>query len=101
MGLYQDHKGSVCSPMGIRSAHGGLHRRYTGISRVQANVGRSGLRAGLPLGMSRFLGQQEEIPTQSIEFLGIVVHTLAMDVKLPGEKLKKIRAEAGRLLREE
>ena len=40
-------------------------------------------------------------PSQSIEFLGIMVDTLTMELKLPGEKLKKIRAEAGRCLREE
>ena len=47
LGLYQDPKASIFSSTRIRSAHGGLHRRYTGISGVQANVGRSGLRAGL------------------------------------------------------
>ena len=38
-------------------------------------------------------------PNQSIEFLGIVVDTLAKALKLPGEKWKKICAKAGRLLR--
>ena len=39
--------------------------------------------------------------SRSLEFLGFVVDTLTMELKLPREKLKKIRTEAGHLLKEE
>ncbi len=37
-------------------------------------------------------------PTQEIEFLGFVVNSQTMELKLPGEKLKKIRSEAKKML---
>ena len=37
-------------------------------------------------------------PTQEIEFLGMIVSSLSMDLKLPGEKIRKIRQEARHLL---
>ena len=38
------------------------------------------------------------IPTQEIEFLGFVVNSTTMELKLPGEKVKKIRSETGKVL---
>ena len=40
-------------------------------------------------------------PTQLLEFLGVMVDTLAIELKLPREKMKKMCAEAGKLLQEE
>ena len=37
-------------------------------------------------------------PSQEIEFLGFTVNSSRMELKLPGEKIKKIRAEAGKAL---
>ena len=37
-------------------------------------------------------------PTQSLVFLGFMVNTTSMELSLPPEKLKKIRAEAQKLL---
>ena len=37
-------------------------------------------------------------PTQEIEFLGFMVNSLTKELKLPGEKIKKIRAESRKLL---
>ena len=37
-------------------------------------------------------------PTQEIEFLGFTVNSTKMELKLPGEKIKKIRAETGKVL---
>ena len=37
-------------------------------------------------------------PSQEIEFLGFTVNSKRIELKLPGEKIKKIRAEAGRVL---
>ena len=37
-------------------------------------------------------------PTQQIEFLGFEINSLKMELKLPGEKFKKIRQDARRLL---
>ena len=38
-------------------------------------------------------------PTQEIEYLGVILDTTSMELKLPGEKLKKIRLEAGKIAR--
>ena len=37
-------------------------------------------------------------PTQEIEFLGMVVNSVSMEISLPGEKLRQIRGEATKLL---
>ena len=37
-------------------------------------------------------------PTQEIEFLGFVVHSTTMELKLPGEKIKRIKSETGKAL---
>ena len=37
-------------------------------------------------------------PSQEIEFQGFTVNSERMELKLPGEKIKKIRAEAGKVL---
>ena len=37
-------------------------------------------------------------PSQEIEFLGFTVNSKTMELKVPGEKIKKIRAEAGKVL---
>ena len=36
-------------------------------------------------------------PSQEVEFLGFIINSNTMELKLPGEKLKKIRAETRRL----
>ena len=36
-------------------------------------------------------------PTQEIEFLGMIIDSVSMDLKLPGEKIKNIRQEAQKL----
>jgi len=33
-------------------------------------------------------------PTQKLEFLGLIVDSTIMQISLPGEKIKQIRAEA-------
>lgn len=40
-------------------------------------------------------------PTQSLEFLGMILDTQRMELQVPGAKLKKIRTEANNLLRAE
>ena len=40
-------------------------------------------------------------PTQSLDFLGLSVDTVTMELRLPGDKMKSIRAEARKLVREE
>jgi len=37
-------------------------------------------------------------PAQEIEFLGMTINSVTMDLKLPGEKIKKIRQEVHRLI---
>lgn len=38
------------------------------------------------------------IPTQEIHFLGFTVNSIEMELRLPGEKIKKFRGEAGKIL---
>ena len=40
-------------------------------------------------------------PAQKLEFLGLVVDSLRLQLKLPSEKMKQIRKEAGQLQRRE
>ena len=40
-------------------------------------------------------------PAQTLEFLGLIVDTLSMELRLPLDKLKKIRAESRKLAREQ
>ena len=40
-------------------------------------------------------------PAQTLEFLGLIVDTLSMELRLPLNKLKKIRAESRKLAREQ
>ena len=42
--------------------------------------------------------KSELTPTQEIEFLGFTVNSTTMELRLSGEKIKRIRTEAGRLL---
>ena len=42
--------------------------------------------------------KSELTPTQEIEFLGFTVNSTKMELRLPGEKIKKIRNEAGKIL---
>ena len=42
--------------------------------------------------------KSELTPTQEIKFLGFTVNSTKLELRLPGEKIKKIRAEAGKVL---
>ena len=42
--------------------------------------------------------KSELTPTQEIEFLGFTVNSTNMELRLPGEKIKKVRTEAGKIL---
>ena len=42
--------------------------------------------------------KSELAPTQEIQFLGFTVNSSTMELKLPGEKIKKIRTKAGKIL---
>ena len=49
------------------------------------------------LGMVINHPKSQTTPTQIIEFLGFIIDSTTMELKLPGEKIKKIRGEARRL----
>ena len=36
-------------------------------------------------------------PTQEIEFLGMMIHTPSFELRLPGQNIKKLKAEANKL----
>ena len=42
-------------------------------------------------------GKAITTPTQEIEFLGMVIHTPSLELRLPGQKIKKLRTEANKL----
>ena len=101
VGLYQDHTASCGNPAGNRPTSDHLHRRYPrhGGDRVspQRPCDSSGVPAGEP-GVCGNHPKSELDPSQEIEFLGFTVNSKTMELKLPGEKIKKIRAEAGKVL---
>ena len=49
------------------------------------------------------LNQEKSVlePAQVMEFLGLTVDTVQMELRLPGRKIKQIRAEARTMMREE
>ena len=71
-------------------------------SEEKARVRRPGLRPGLLTAMPGVYDKRRQIctiePAQSVEFLGFVVNAVTMELSLPAEKLKKIRAESRKLL---
>ena len=44
--------------------------------------------------------KSELVPTQEIEFLGFKIISTKMEIKLPGEKLRKIKSETGKILQD-
>lgn len=85
-------------PTGARSEIGSLYRRHSITGRVQGVTTRPGSRTGVPPTMPAGVRDKSVLePTQSLEFLSLTVDTVAMDLRLPGSKMKTIRGEARKL----
>ena len=52
------------------------------------------------LGVCYKPSKSELVPTQEIEFLGFKINSTKMEIKLPGEKLRKIKSETGKILQD-
>ena len=79
-----------------------LHRRHSGYGRHSSRSEGTGASPVLPPRKPGVHSQPEKCqltPTQTIEFLGFTLNSLTMELKLPGEKSKKIRLEARKLLK--
>lgn len=104
MGLYQDPKADSSSRTGAGLPSSNIHRRYTADGRVEGEGRRTGLGPGIfllrCLGFTINTEKTVLVPTQTLEFLGFTVNTVSMELSLPTEKLKKIRAESRKLLGE-
>ena len=104
LGLYQDPEAG-CSPHSrAGDASDFLHRQHSHHGGDTGSPPRSdhGLiyllqNLGFTINAKKTLLE----PTQAIEFLGFMVDMIAMELSLPGEKMKKIRAEACKLKGEE
>ena len=101
MGLYQDPQTSCGSRTRAGDVSGVLHRRYSPDGRVRGEVTRPSGRLGIPVTMSGLqnkCGEDDTRPSRSLVFLGFSVDTTKMEFSLLSEKIKKIRAEARKLL---
>ena len=100
LGLYQDHQANSSNTQRPRPENDNLYRRYPSDGRVQetAKAHTAGL-IYLLQNLTFIINEPKSIntPTQVIDFLGFTVNSKSMELKLPGEKVKKIRHEAQKL----
>ena len=101
MSLYQDPQTSSSSRTRVRDACDSLHRRHPPNGENQGGITGPGRRSSLLLQCLGFTINTEKTiinPTQSLVFLGFTIDTTKMELSLPPEKIKKIRAESRKLL---
>ena len=103
MDLYQDRKATRGCPEIDGSQDDHVHRRYTHHGRVRDSSQGTHSWIDTPPRESENLGfvinhlKSPLTPSQETEFLGFIINSNTMGLKLPGEKIKKIRAETRRL----
>ena len=99
MGLYQDHTTSDCHSQSVRVII------YIDDILIMAET--STLAREHTAGLIFLLENLEFIinfpksvitPTQNLEFLGFAINSSKMEIKLPGEKIQKIKQETRKLL---
>ena len=97
VGLFQDYETGSGNPAGVGTPSDYLHRRYSGHGRDRVTAKRSH-HSCENLGFVINHPKSELTPTLEIEFLGFTVNSIEMELKLPGEKVKKIKSETGNAL---
>jgi len=100
MDVHQGDEANSNLPMQYGSAHDSLHRQYThdGESPNQAESHLQALMFLLTdLGFIINIPKSITRPTQSIEYLGLLVDSTFLQLSLPGEKLHHIRMEVNQI----
>ena len=100
VGLYQDHTTSRDDPAGGGTASDHLHRQYSRRGGDRVSTGRSHHSSGVPVRGSWVCYQLPQVradPHSGNKIPGVTVNSSKMELRLPGEKIKKIRAEAGKI----
>ena len=100
LGLYQDHKANNDHPQDNGPEGDHIHRRHTDHGKLTVHGKGTHSSTDFPPRESRFhnkLPKSLLTPTQCIEFLGFVTNSVAMEIKMPGEKIKQIRLESKKL----
>ena len=95
MGLYQDPKADSSSRTGAGDTVGGIHRRHSPNGRDQGEGQRPRVWPDTPFSMSRVHNKLGEDNTTTI---GFMVDSIKMELSLPAQKMKNIRAESRQLL---
>ena len=103
MGLYQDLKSDSSSRSGAGDTVDRLHRRHSPDGRNQGESQRSSIGSGLIYCLGFTVNMEKTVldPSQYLEFLGFMVDTTKMELSLPAQKIKKIRAESRQILEAE
>ena len=95
MGFYQAPEADSSSRMGAGDTDDSLHRRYSPVGR-DLGESQTGLLYLLQcLGFTVNLEKTKLEPSQCLEFLGYTMDTTRMELSLPAQKIKKIRAIEG------
>ena len=100
MGLYQDPEANSSSQDGSWDTDDSLRRQYSSVGRDQGESQRSSVRPAVSVTVPGFHSKHRETQSQCLEFLGFTVDT-RMELSLPAQKIKKIRAECRQLLEAE
>ena len=101
LGLYQDPEAGTSSPSGDGGANDSVHRRHRDPGEVPGASKQPCGGIGVSLAVLGFQSKPVLNPAQVMEFLGFTVDTVQMELKLPVDKIKKIRVESRAILIEE
>ena len=103
LGLYQDPEASTNSAQRARSEASGIHRRHLSPCRDQ-EMAQSHTEALIYLlqNLGYIVHPEKTVkqPTQEIEFLGMVIDSRVMELRLSGQKIKKLRQEAAMIIKD-
>lgn len=83
MGLYQDYKASCGNPVGVGTEADNLYRQYPCLNRDRVSTQTSCYSSDISAGESKICDQ--------------LLNSTKMELKLPGEKIKKIRTEVSKV----
>ena len=101
LGLYQDPEASANSAQRARSQACGIYRRHSSPGRDSGKSARTHGGPDIPLGYIVHPEKSVRHPTQEIEFLGMMVDSRTRELRLPGQKIKKLRQEAAMMIKDQ
>ena len=101
LGSYQDPKASDGYAQRARGEASVLYRRHFGDGRLPRKVKGPHISSDLSPGEPRLYSPSRESDhdpnIRDREFLGMMIHAPSLELRLPGQKIKKLRAEANKL----